>query len=187
MTTSTDPILDVLDKLDVYLKQVESTTDTLAEERERVQARVVAVVKEVEMRLSQALNGQPLRGCPNLLTHESPVFGYNVRKASKVAKLPFPADPEDVVEALVLLRDGTFGVIEVTATPGTGRIADRVQANRFEPSEEDYHIEDLRHILQTVVEACTKHLLQSQRTAEETKRVRELADSILNAFLTKEP
>lgn len=172
--------------LDDFFVEVGKETQQIGRDRVKLQGRVTHVVKVVEEKLQALLNGQPLRGCPNLLTSDKPVFGYNVRKAQKTAKLPFPDGAQDQVDALILSRDGLFTIVEVGLRATSGPAHERLLVDFAEPEDDDIQIEDLRPIMETVVEACVKHLLHTaETTAKNTKRVRELADAVLDALLNE--
>lgn len=177
-----------LSLLDDFFREIDQQAKPLAEDRAATQTQVHKVVSTIEGKLYRVLNGQILRGCPNLLTHDRPVYGYNVRKQQKSAKIQFPEADDDIVETLILTREGAFAIVEVTLDPlppdrSPAPIQERLRAEFMDPEPDDIQIEDLYNILQTVVEACIKHVLHSQKTDANTKRVRELADSVLDALL----
>lgn len=177
--TSTSNTTKLLDDL---LAEVRKTTNKLAGDRTRLQSHVAQIAKEIQHKLQEALGGHPLRGCPNLLTVELPIVGYNIRKVIKSARIPFPLSVEEPIDTLILSRDGSFQVVRVSLEPGTGSPADRVEAELFPARTDDFRPEDFPLILGTVVEACAKHLTQAQRTSDGTRRLRDMMNRVLDAI-----
>lgn len=167
---------DAVNALDEHLQEVARGTEKLNRQRQQAQADVVEAIRAVEQQLQIALAGHNLRGCQNLAFAQRPIYGWNVRRANKAYKIEFPTEHDREKEALVLTNEGDIALIRMVYNGNRFPIVED-----YEPSAEDYQIEDLPKVIQTVAEAITRHCFQVDKSIPETQRIWGLAQILLRS------
>ena len=161
MPTDLEPLLDELSQLvqdqkwETFFAAFREKIAPLGASRKRLQEEVVATIHRLEDLLSGTLRDQPLKGSYNIFTSVMPLNAWNVRRQNKSDKLRLPRNDQHYPQALVLLPDGKFWIVEITYQRRVIRGYEEYQYmwELCEPLDEDFRIEDLRLCMETIVQA----------------------------------
>lgn len=191
MTQATDLIQRAVAALEPLYDRLDAHTIESAKERHALLAHAIKAIRLAEERLTEALNSEPLRGLPNLLTSTQPVYGLHVRKIADKGSKVFLKPGEDRL-FLLLTPTGTLNSFSIRRDSSDleDLRGDRVGRNREitlhvegRPAhDKDFRIDDLPLVLSTVVEAIERHLEHCETMTTRNQKLRALADTVIRVL-----
>jgi hypothetical protein len=157
------------------LEGVRSGQDELAAAREEARERAVSAIRAVESALVEALQGEHLRGLPNLGTAERRFYGVRVRSSDENAGESVRYE-ERAVQTLIVAKDGQLAFARARAPDGEDGLV--VVPAR----DEDLLAEDLEHVLRTVARVAAQHGVAVGRSTDRFLKISSAAARVLSEF-----
>lgn len=135
-------------------------------------ASALVAIRAIERALVEALNGEYLRGLPNIAPKgdKAPCHGFNLRTKSGAEAISRSGS------SLILARDGRFYVALAAKLPGTFAVFMRLVG------DVELAAEDLETIAPRVEEAIRIHVQRSERASARYRRVEQLGVKISEAL-----
>jgi hypothetical protein len=155
------------------LDEAAEASEMTARERARARDAAQEAAKRLEAALTEALDGEPLRGMRNLGSGNAPLYGARLR-GDPDAKLAWPNEPDEVAESLVLLPSGALAVAQCV-TDEHGRTLD---AEVRDPFEIDIRAEDAEAFVRTLSVVLRRHIEASKKAQARYARTQKLADQV---------
>lgn len=156
--------------MDELLARARQVSAKVRRDRERAVTSAMVMIRTLEARIHDALEGDTLRGMKSLIPGEMPYYGANL-SGHKVNIDKYL--PEDGREVLILDKHGKFYMAH-------GVFPWRVEVRPVE--DEDVRATDLDHISRAIQEVLGRHIVRSERTAASYRAVEELSDRLANAI-----
>jgi hypothetical protein len=148
---------------------VRAGQDDLAAAREGAREAAVSAIRAVEGALVEALQGEHLRGLPNLGTSDRRFYGLRVRSSDENAGEQLFSE-----RVLVLTKEGRLALAHW--------VLDGMSLDVKDARDEDLLAEDLEHVLRTTARAAAAHGIAIGRTTDRFLRIASAAARVLAEF-----
>lgn len=162
---------------EAVLGRVSEVNVRVACTRARVRQVSIQSIRMLEARIVAALNGERLRGMPNLMRNGSVPF-HAMRVNSWSRNGSGGHLPKDGREVLVFASDGRLHVASVRVEGGCGSKC----VQRRDVTDEELVSEDLESFARGVQESLEKHMALSDRRLVDLERMESLARRLVDAI-----
>jgi len=137
----------------------------LADEREKAREKSVRAMRAIEKRVRQALQGDRLRGIPNIGTRALPMYAHRVTSArNNAGKMPIGGR-----EVLVVAADGSLNAGSLTPRGPVMRPVD----------DDELVFEDLEAYARVITDLLERHAALTAERADIASGTKTLAETIL--------